>query len=117
MPRATASRPPQVDSTWARLSEAAVEAGIAYDADPARQHIAVAADEAVRVDRFALLGQGQHGGDASGLLGRQMRGVMPDITLRSGIGPVGADPRLRDVEIDFHDAALAPDRLDQHREP
>src|SRR3546814_13034584 len=42
---------------------------------------------------------------------------MPEITLRARIGAIGADPGFGDVEIDFQDPALAPDRFDQQREP
>src|SRR3546814_17683237 len=61
--------------------------------------------------------QGQHGRDPRRLGGAQPRGVMPEITLRARIGAIGADPGFGDVEIDFHDPALAPDRFDQQREP
>src|SRR3546814_6756533 len=42
---------------------------------------------------------------------------MLEITLRPRLDAIGADPRLGDVQIDFHDPPFAPDRLDQKSEP
>ena len=42
---------------------------------------------------------------------------MPKISLCASIGAIGANARFRDVQIDFHNPALAPDIFDQHRKP
>src|ERR1700756_3228858 len=41
---------------------------------------------------------------------------MAEIALCTSIDAIGADARFRDVEIHFHDAALAPEVFDQERE-
>lgn len=42
---------------------------------------------------------------------------MVEIADRAGLRAIGADPGFRNVEIDLHDPALAPDRFDQEGEP
>jgi len=39
-----------------------------------------------------------------------------EIALRTSLYAIGADTGLGDIEIDFHDPVLAPDRLDQEGE-
>ena len=68
-------------------------------------------------DGAALLGKRQDGCDPRRFRAAEIGGVMAEIALGAGIGAISADPRLGDVKIDFHDAALAPHLFDQEGEP
>ena len=61
----------------------------------------------------ALQRGGVAGGDEGGLPRTEMLGAAMVVVLRGGLGPVDARPHLDDVEIDLHDALLAPECLDQ----
>ena len=77
----------------------------------------VPARVAARHRRLAFFGERQDRRDTRGFGHAQPAGIMAEIALRPGVDPIGRDTGLGDVEIDFHDAALAPDILDQDSEP
>jgi len=97
--------------------DAGVETVARNHSDARCDAVAVAARKAPGSDRAALLRQRQHGGDPRRLGAGHVGRVMVEIALRAGVDAVSPDPGFGDVEIDFHDAALAPQILDQHREP
>ncbi len=98
-----------------------VKAGVeplgADGADPRGDAVAVAASEAAGRNGLAFLGERQHRRDARRLSPAQPLGAMAEIALGARLHAISADAGLRDVEIDLHDPALAPDRLDEHSVP
>jgi hypothetical protein len=63
-----------------------------------------------------FLGSGSTAAISAASRSLNLRGVVLEIAHRAGVDAIGADPRLGDVEIDFHDPALAPDILDEQGE-
>ncbi len=112
-----AGGPPPAPLSLPSVVDAGVERVAPHLPDAPLDGVAVAAGEPARAHRLAFLGQWQHGGDARGLGGAEMRRRMAEVALRPFLDSVRADPGLGNVEIDLHDPPLAPDVLDQQREP
>jgi len=120
--------PPETDpyAAYARIfmfnstdaaAQAAIQARAFHHPDPPRDLVAMASGKAAWRHGFAFLGKRQDRRNPGGFRTAQMRGIVPEIALGTFIGAIGTDAGLGDVEVDLHDPVLAPDQLDQQREP
>ena len=104
-----------------RSGRALVDAGV----EPVARHrrnargngVAVTAGKSFRSHRAALLRQRQDRCDPCSFGRAHGACIMSEIPVGACIHAIGADAGLREVQIDLHDPPLAPQMLDEEREP
>ena len=60
-----------------------------------------------------LAGIGQGGGNEGTLTTSEVFGILMEVLLGNGLGPIDAIAHLDGVEIDLHDALLGPEEFDE----
>ena len=84
-----------------------------YHSDAGGDVVAVTACVATDTVDRALFGQGQYCGKSRCFDAGQVFRAFLVVAVRPCLGSIGADACFCDVQIDFHDAAFAPDGFDQ----
>ena len=65
------------------------------------------------IGRTELAGVGQRGGNKGTLAAGEVFGILVEVLLGYGLGPIDAVAHLDGVEIDLHDALLGPEEFDE----
>lgn len=97
--------------------DAIIKAIALYSGDAALNRISMTQEPAGWIAHRALLWAGEGSGHATGfILGKAGR-RFSEVTLRTGLCSIGANPGFRDIEIDLDNPFFAPDVFDPEGEP